>query len=53
MSQENVEFVRSVVVQQDRPYDPSRFFELLDKDVEMETFQVLPITRITFAARTP
>jgi ketosteroid isomerase-like protein len=42
MSEENVEFVRSVVVQQDRPYDPSRFFELLDKDVEMETFQVLP-----------
>src|SRR4051794_979624 len=31
MSQENVEFVRSLY----RPNDPSRFFELLDEDVEV------------------
>jgi ketosteroid isomerase-like protein len=38
MSEENVDLVRSLL----SPNDPSRFFELLDKDVEMETFQVLP-----------
>jgi ketosteroid isomerase-like protein len=38
MSEENVEFVRSLL----RSNDTSRFFESLDKDVEMETFQALP-----------
>ncbi|MGC1799225.1 MAG: nuclear transport factor 2 family protein [Solirubrobacterales bacterium] len=40
MSEENVEFVRSLY-----EGSPSRFFELLDKDVELElseTFSVLP-----------
>jgi hypothetical protein len=38
MSQENVEFVRSLY----RPNDPSRFFELLDDDVEVVSGQMLP-----------
>src|SRR5512133_206087 len=42
MSEENVEFVRSVVNRTATPDAASRFFELLDKDVEVETFQVLP-----------
>ena len=43
MSQESVEFVRSLVQQDSTERSAARrFFELLDRDVEVETFQVLP-----------